>query len=331
MLQSQHIFTGSIYSLGLIELSSISLPLAPTNPFYAHMSLRNTLSGTGVALVTPFLNDGAVDFSALGRIIDFVITGKVEYVVTLGTTGETPTLSRDEKVRIIEFTYERVAGRVPVVVGIGGNNTLELIQDLKDFPLSGATAILSASPYYSKPSQEGIYQHYQMLASEAPKPILLYNVPGRTSRNIAAATTLKLAHHIKNILGIKEASGDMAQCQQILRDRPADFLVVSGDDALAMAQIAVGMDGVISVAANAFPKEFSEMIRLSMKHSMVGAKQMNDFLIAAYELMFVENNPAGVKAFMSEKGLLQNVLRLPMTSLSINFHEQVKQFLLKGR
>jgi 4-hydroxy-tetrahydrodipicolinate synthase len=317
-------------SVRLFELCLISLPLAPINPFHVSMSLRNILSGTGVALVTPFAADGSVDFPSLGNIIDFVIAGKVEYVVTLGTTGETPTLSRDEKIGIITFTYERVKGRVPVVVGIGGNNTHELLADLKEFPLADATAILSASPYYSKPSQEGIYQHYKAFAAASPKPVLLYNVPGRSGRNVAASTTLRLAREVENIAGIKEASGDMAQCQLILRDRPIDFLVASGDDALAMAQVAVGMDGVISVAANAFPKEFSEMIRLSLKHSLVGAKQMNDYLIAAYELMFVENNPAGVKAFMNEKGLLKNILRLPMTSLSEVYHQQVREFLAKS-
>ena len=226
------------------------------------MSFRDQLRGTGVALVTPFKDNMEIDFPALERVIDFVINNGVEYVITLGTTGETPTLSKDEKVELILFTYEKVADRVPVVVGIGGNNTLSLIKDLETFPLQKAAAVLSASPYYNKPSQEGIYQHYKALAEVSPVPFILYNVPGRTGRNMTAATTLRLAHDFKNIVGIKEASGDMAQSMQILKDKPADFLVVSGDDNLAMPQIACGMDGVISVAANCLPKQFSEMVRL---------------------------------------------------------------------
>ncbi|HEX4852381.1 MAG TPA: 4-hydroxy-tetrahydrodipicolinate synthase, partial [Puia sp.] len=253
--------------------------------------LREILHGTGVALVTPFSADLEIDYPALNRVIDFVIRGGVEYVVTLGTTGETPTLSRDEKIALIQHTYEQVAGRVPVVVGIGGNNTEELLNDLDEFPLEKATAILSASPYYSKPSQEGLFVHYKVLAEASPKPILLYNVPSRTGRNISASTTIRLAKEVDNIAGIKEASGDMVQCMQILRDRPEDFLVVSGDDALAFPQVACGMDGVISVAANSFPGNFSEMVRCALKGELVTAKTINDQLIDGYELLFAENNP----------------------------------------
>lgn len=293
------------------------------------MSLRQTLQGTGVALVTPFKANTQVDFDALGKLIDFVIKGGVEYVVTLGTTGETPTLSKDEKKDIILYTYEKVGARVPVVAGIGGNDTQELLKDFQYFPLDKATAVLSASPYYNKPSQEGIFQHYKMLAAASPKPILLYNVPGRTGRNMTAATTLRLAHEVPNIAGMKEASGDMAQCSLILRDRPENFLVVSGDDALTFAQTATGMDGVISVAANAFPQQFTDMVRSSLKADLKGAKQLNDQLIAAYDLMFAENNPAGVKAFLTELGLIENNLRLPMTPLSEGLYKQVKAYLKK--
>ncbi len=204
---------------------------------------------SGVALITPFQSDTSVDYAALANVIDHVISGGVEYVVTLGTTGETPTLSKEEKKRIAQFTYEKVAERVPVVVGIGGNNTAEVLHELGTFPLDMAVAVLSASPSYSKPSQEGLFQHYKALAAASPKPIIMYNVPGRTGRNLNAATTIRLAREVKNIAGIKEASGDMAQCMEILRDKPDEFLVVSGDDALAMPQIACGMEGVISVAA----------------------------------------------------------------------------------
>jgi 4-hydroxy-tetrahydrodipicolinate synthase len=291
------------------------------------MSFRDQLRGTGVALVTPFKDNMEIDYPALERVIDFVINNGVEYVITLGTTGETPTLSKDEKIELILFTYEKVADRVPVVVGIGGNNTLSLIKDLETFPLQKAAAVLSASPYYNKPSQEGIYQHYKALAEVSPLPIILYNVPGRTGRNMTAATTLRLAQDFKNIIGIKEASGDMAQSMQILKDKPADFLVVSGDDNLAMPQIACGMDGVISVAANCLPKQFSEMVRLSLKGNFTAAKILNDQMLEAYDLLFAENNPAGVKAFMTELDLLENHLRLPVVPLSDALHSSVKNYL----
>jgi len=288
------------------------------------MSLSNRLRGTGVALVTPFTANFEIDYDALGKVIDFVIRDGVEYVVTLGTTGETPTLRKDEKKAIANFTYEKVDGRVPVVVGIGGNSTQEVIDDLQSIPLDKAIAVLSASPYYNKPSQEGLYQHYKAIAASTDKPILLYNVPGRTGRNIDADTILRLARDIGNIAGLKEAGGDMAQCMKVLRDKPADFFVVSGDDALALPQIACGMEGVISVAANSFPKAFSEMVRLSLKSDFKNAKALNDKLIEAYEIMFAENNPAGVKAFMAEMGLLGNYFRLPVTPLSGPLHAKVK-------
>ena len=291
------------------------------------MNFRDQLRGTGVALVTPFKDNMEIDFPALEHVINYVIDNGVEYVITLGTTGETPTLSKEEKIELILFTYEKVADRVPVVVGIGGNNTLSLIKDLETFPLQKAAAVLSASPYYNKPSQEGIYQHYKALAEVSPKPIILYNVPGRTGRNMTAATTIRLANDFKNIIGIKEASGDMVQSMQILKDKPADFLVVSGDDNLAMAQIACGMDGVISVAANCLPKQFSEMVRLSLQGNFAAAKLLNDQMLEAYDLLFAENNPAGVKAFMTELKLLGNHLRLPVVPLSEGLHTSVKQYL----
>ena len=292
------------------------------------MSLRQQLQGTGVALVTPFTANFQVDFNALGNVIDAMINGGVEYLITLGTTGETPTLDKQEKLDIVNYTFDKVAGRVPVIVGIGGNNTAELIKDLHHFPLDKAVAVLSASPNYNKPSQEGIIQHYKALAEASPKPIILYNVPGRTGRNMTAATTLALAQ-VPNIAGMKEAGGDMVQCMQILRHRPNDFLVVSGDDALALPQLACGMDGVISVAANAFPKEFSDMVRLCLKNNFPAAKEINDALLDAYDLMFTENNPAGVKAFMAEQGLLTNAVRLPVVPLSGGLHSKVKAYLKK--
>jgi 4-hydroxy-tetrahydrodipicolinate synthase len=289
-------------------------------------NLISTLSGTGVALVTPFNAAMAIDEAALARVIEHVIAGGVEYIVTLGTTGETPTLSREEKVRIARYTIEVVNGRVPVVIGAGGSDTREVIREIEKLPTDHAVAILSASPYYSKPSQEGIYQHYKAIAEASPKPLLLYNVPGRTARNVDASTVLRLAE-LPNIAGIKEAGGDMAQCALILRDRPADFLVVSGDDALAFAQIAIGMQGVISVAANSYPQAFSNMIRAALAGDLKKTKKLNDSLIEGYELLFVENNPAGVKAALTELGLIENELRLPLVPLSSNYHEQLKKYL----
>jgi 4-hydroxy-tetrahydrodipicolinate synthase len=291
------------------------------------MSVRDQLTGTGVALVTPFNEDGSVDFESLEKLIDFVIDGGVNYVVTLGTTGETPTLSKEEKKDIINQTFHFVAGRVPVVVGIGGNNTSEIVKDIETLPIEKATAILSASPYYNKPSQEGLYQHYKALAASTNKPIILYNVPGRTGSNIAASTTIRLANEIENINGIKEASGNMMQCMQILRDKPQEFLVVSGDDALALGQIACGMRGVISVAANCFPKEFSELVSHALEDNFDAARKINQALLQGYDILFAENNPAGVKAFLSELGVIKNNLRLPLVPLSEGVYKQVKAYL----
>ncbi len=293
------------------------------------MTLRNILKGTGVALVTPFKSNFEVDYDALDSVIDFVIRGGVEYLVSLGTTGETPTLDRSEKIAIANFTFEKANGRVPVVIGIGGNNTTELVRDLETFPVEKSVAVLSASPYYSKPSQEGLYQHYKTLAEASSKPLLLYNVPGRTGRNVNASTTIRLANEVENVLGIKEASGDMTQCMQILRDRPDEFLVVSGDDNLAMPQIACGMDGVISVAANCLPAKFSELVRLCLEGNFKKAKQLNDEMLEAYELLFAENNPAGVKAFLAELKLIGNYLRLPLVPLSQGLYGKVRSYLDK--
>lgn len=293
------------------------------------MQIQQQLRGTGVAVVTPFTEDNQVDYTALGKVLDNLVNNKVEYLVVLGTTGETPVLSNAEKISILEFTYEKINQQIPIVVGIGGNDTADLIHDLTHFPLDKATAVLSASPYYNKPSQEGIFQHYKMIAAASPKPILLYNVPGRTGRNMTAATTLRIAREIPNIIGIKEASGDMAQCMQILRDRPNNFLVLSGDDALALPQLACGMEGVISVAANAFPLEFGDMVRACLNNDYTTARQINNGLMEAYDLMFVENNPAGVKAFMAIQGLINNQLRMPNVPLSAPVFEQINNWLKK--
>ncbi len=288
--------------------------------------LRETLKGTGVALVTPFKKDKSIDFAALENLIDAQIIGGVDYLVTLGTTGESVVLSEAEKIEVLNCTFNKVNGRVPVVVGIGGNNTAEVIKSFSKYPIDKAVAILSVTPYYNKPSQEGLYQHYIALADAAPKPILLYNVPGRTGRNMTAATTLRLASH-PNIAGIKEAGPEMAQTIAILKDRPSDFVVLSGDDEIVMAQIACGMDGVISVAANAFPKAFSDMIRFAMAGDFSMAKRINDLLVEGYSYMYEENNPAGVKAYMAEMGMLENELRLPLVPVSASLQSKIQDYL----
>jgi len=288
--------------------------------------LRQTLKGTGVALVTPFKKDKSIDFAALENLIDIQIQGGVDYVVTLGTTGESVVLSSEEKLEVFNCTVKKVNGRVPIVIGIGGNNTAEVIKSFSKFDLTKVVAILSVTPYYNKPSQEGLYQHYIALADAAPKPILLYNVPGRTGRNMTAATTLRLSAH-PNIAGIKEAGPEMAQTIAILKDRPTDFLVVSGDDEIVMAQIACGMDGVISVAANAFPKPFSDMIRYCMAGDFSMAKRLNDLMIEGYSYMYEENNPSGIKAFMFEQGIIENEFRLPLVPVSAGLQQKIHDYL----
>ncbi|MBL0355477.1 MAG: 4-hydroxy-tetrahydrodipicolinate synthase [Chitinophagaceae bacterium] len=291
------------------------------------MTIREQLRGTGVAIVTPFREDESVDFDALGKVIDFIIGNGIDYIVTLGTTGETPTVDKQEKFDIINYTFEKVNSRVPIVVGIGGNNTKEVVNAVQSYPIDKAAAILSAAPYYNKPSQEGIYQHYKAIAAASPKPIIMYNVPGRTGRNMEPATTIRLANEVSNITGIKEAGNSVPQCMQLLRDRPEHFLIVSGDDDLVLPELAGGMDGVISVAANCFPKNFSKMVRAGLSNDFATAKKLNDPLIEAYNLLFAENNPAGVKAFLSEMGLIKNVLRLPLVPLSQPVLQKVKAYL----
>ena len=288
--------------------------------------LRETLKGTGVALITPFKKDKSIDFTALENLIDIQIAGGLDYLVTLGTTGESVVLSDEEKIEVFNCTVKKVNGRVPIVIGIGGNDTGAVIKSFGKFDLSKVVAILSVSPYYNKPSQEGLYQHYIALADAAPKPILLYNVPGRTGRNMTAATTLRLASH-PNIAGIKEAVSELTQMIAILKDRPSDFLVVSGDDEMVMAQMACGCDGVISVAANAFAKPFSDMIRFAMAGDFSMAKRVNDLLAEGYTYMFEENNPAGIKAFMFEQGLIQNELRLPLVPVSAPLQAKIHNYL----
>lgn len=289
------------------------------------------LRGSGVALVTPFKANESIDWNALEKLIDHVINGGIDYVVSLGTTGETPTLSAEEKLDIIKFTFEKVNKRIPVVVGIGDYNTRDVVKRLETCPLDEAIAILSVAPYYSKPSQEGIFQHYKAIAHASPKPVILYNVPGRTGRNMTADTTLRLAHEVENIVAMKEASGDMVQCMQIIKDKPKDFLVISGDDALALPQLACGMDGVISVAANYFAADFSAMVKAALADDMPTARSLHYKLHEAFDLMFAENNPAGIKAFLQHGGLMEQAFRLPVVPVSSGLNEKIKAYLDKNK
>jgi len=278
--------------------------------------MHNKFRGTGVALITPFHKDGSIDFNCLGGLIDNIINKGVNYLVALGTTGESVTLSKDEKTAIIGFVVEQVAGRVPVVLGLGGNNTQEIINCIRSYDFEGIAAILSVTPYYSKPSQKGLYQHYKIIGNLSPVPVILYNVPGRTSVNMSAETTLRLAYDIEGIIGIKEASGDMLQCMAIIKDRPKDFLVISGDDALTLPLISIGGDGVISVVANAYPNEFSGLVDNALKGNIAKAQTAHYLLLELIENLFVEGNPAGVKAVLELLGQCENNLRLPLTQIS---------------
>ena len=283
--------------------------------------------GTGVALVTPFKKDKSVDFDALEKLVDFVIKDGVDYIVALGTTGETPTLSHAEKLDVLFNIIEKNDKRVPIVCGLGGNNTLEIIRQFESYPMDKVDAILSVSPYYSKPTQAGIIAHYSELNKHTPVPIILYNVPGRTNSNMLASTTISLANECENIVAMKEASGNIAQCMELVQHKPKHFTLLSGDDNLAMAQIACGFEGVISVAANCFPKDMSALIQAAMKHAFTHAQKLQYKLLDGLDLLFVEGNPAGVKCVLAEMGLCENELRLPLLPVSEATHTQIKHFL----
>ncbi len=289
--------------------------------------LQEQLRGTGVALVTPFTTQETIDWRSLEKLIDHVINGGVEYVVTLGPTGETPTLSAEEKLDLIKFTFEKVNKRVPVVVGVGDYNTKDVVKRLETCPLDEAAAVLSVAPYYSKPTQEGIYQHYKAIAAASPKPVILYNVPGRTGRNMTAETTLRIAKEVENVIAMKEASGDMLQCMEIIARKPEGFLVISGDDGVAFPQLACGMDGVISVAANYFAKDFSDMVRAALDENYTEARRLHYRMLEGFDLMFAENNPAGIKAFLHFDKLVENVFRLPVVPVTESLQSRIGAYL----
>lgn len=285
--------------------------------------------GTGVALVTPFNSNGTINFEGLSKVIELNISGGTEYLVSLGTTGESVVLSKEEKKEILSFTVAQVAGRVPVVAGFGGNNTAEIVKDLATQDFNGIDAVLSVSPYYNKPTQAGIFEHYKTIAKASPKPVILYNVPGRTGSNMQAATTLKIANEVENIIGIKEAAGDFTQAMQLAKYRPKDFLLISGDDNITLGLIAYGFDGVISVVGQAFPKIFSEMVRQALAGNFETARQLHFKLNDITDMLFAEGNPGGIKYALEVLGICESNLRLPLVAISDSLKEKMKKAMLE--
>lgn len=285
--------------------------------------IQQKLKGTGVALVTPFTKDGQIDYPALDKLINHCIAGGVEYLVSLGTTGESVTLSKDEKIQVLEYTIQANNGRVPLVAGFGGNNTAELVSEISKFHFKGVDAILSVSPYYNKPTQAGIYAHYKSVAEASPVPVLLYNVPGRTGSNVKAETAIKLGEDFKNIIGIKEAAGDFAQAMQLAKYKPKDFLLISGDDNITMGLIAYGFDGVISVVGQAFPAIFTSMVRASLSGDFAKARDLHYKLNDITDMLFAEGNPAGVKHALRHLGVCNDTVRLPLVGLSQQLQQKL--------
>jgi 4-hydroxy-tetrahydrodipicolinate synthase len=285
---------------------------------------QKKLTGTGVAIVTPFRNDGSIDFKSLGKLLDHIIKGGVDYVVPLGTTGESVTLSKDEKKAVVSFVTDTVNCRIPVVVGIGGNNTQDILDAIKQFDFTNIDGLLSVSPYYNKPSQQGIYAHFKAIAGNSPVPVIIYNVPGRTGSNISAETTVRLAEEIKNIVAIKEASGNLSQVMQIVKNKPRDFMVISGDDAITLPMMALGATGAISVVANAFPKAFSEMVNHALEGSFDKASALHYRLLDMMVALFEEGSPSGIKAVLEIIKIGQNNLRLPLVPVSAALHKKLE-------
>ena len=287
------------------------------------------LKGMGVALITPFKDDESIDFDALSKLIEYQIQNGIDYLVVLGTTAETPTLTEQEKNEVLSFVIERVKERVPIVLGLGGNNTRGIVERLKTESFQGVDAILSVVPYYNKPSQEGIYQHYKAIASATKLPVILYNVPGRTGVNMTAETTLRLAREFDNIVAIKEASGNITQMDDIIKNKPKDFMVISGDDGITFPLITLGAVGVISVIGNASPREFSRMVRLALEGDYANALLIHHKFTELFELLFVDGNPAGVKSILSSMGYIRNRLRLPLVPTRITTYEKIRVVLQK--
>lgn len=282
--------------------------------------------GTGVALVTPFKKDFSVDVEALKRIVDFVTEGGVEYLVVLGTTAESVTLSNDEKELVIKTVVEANKGRLPLVLGVGGNNTAKVVEELKTRDFSAFDAILSVSPYYNKPTQEGIYQHFKAVAEASPIPVILYNVPGRTASNMSPSTVIRLANDFKNVIAIKEAAGDIVQAMKLIQNKPKDFLVISGDDMITLPMVLAGGAGVISVIGEGFPKEFSEMVRLGLQRKVEEAYTLHYKLADSIDMIFEQGNPAGIKEVFKTLGLSENTVRLPLVNVNEDLANRLEKF-----
>lgn len=293
------------------------------------MSLRKKFTGTGIAIVTPFHTDGKIDWNSFKRLIEFWIAGKVEYLVVLGTTGESATVHGEEKQQVFSFVAETVNGRLPLIAGIGGNDTQEVMEGFKKFDLKGYEAILSVGPYYNKPNQEGLFQHYKALSDITPLPIMMYNVPSRTGQNITADTQLRIARECRNVFATKEASGNFEQINQIIKYKPDEFMVISGDDPITLPMIAAGAEGLVSVVANAYPKEYAEMVRLCLAGKFTDAQPLHYKYTDIITSMFTEGSPSGVKAYLSEMGLCQNTFRLPVWSVSTSHFGRIKELMKK--
>lgn len=289
--------------------------------------VRNIFKGLGIALITPFNEDGSVDYPTLSKLVEYQLKNGADFLCILATTGETPCLTADEKKQIKDTIVSTVHGRVPILMGCGGNNTAAIVEELKTGDFSGIDGVLSICPYYNKPSQEGLYQHFKAISAATKLPIVLYNVPGRTGVNMTAATTVRLARDCKNIVAIKEASGNLEQVDEIIKNKPSSFDVISGDDALTFPMISCGAVGVISVIGNALPKEFSKMIRLEFKGEYEGARKIHHRFTELFSLLFVDGNPAGVKAMLHEMGFIENVLRLPLVPTRISTLQKMSEIL----
>lgn len=286
---------------------------------------RNKFKGLGVALITPFTSTGEVDYTALRRVLDYQLSNGIDFLCILATTAETPCLTAEEKQNIIQIIQEKVQGRLPILLGMGGNNTAAVVETIKNFDFKGIDGILSVCPYYNKPSQEGLYQHFKTIAEASPVPVVLYNVPGRVGVNMTAETTLRLANDCENIVAIKEASGNFTQIDDIIKNKPADFDVISGDDGITFPLITLGAAGVISVIGNALPKEFSRMVRLALNGDYNNALTIHHKFTELFKLLFVDGNPAGVKAMMNSMGLIENQLRLPLVPARITTFGQISE------
>ena len=289
--------------------------------------VHNIFRGLGIALITPFKEDGSVDFEALQRLLDYQLRNGADFLCILATTSEMPTLTAEERLKIKDFIVDYVQGRVPILMGCGGYNTAAVVRELQEGDFRGVDGILSVCPYYNKPSQEGLYQHFKAIAAATKLPVVLYNVPGRTGVNLKAETTVRLARDCKNIVAIKEASGNLEQVDEIIKNKPRDFDVISGDDALTFPMVSCGAVGVISVIGNALPKEFSKMIRLQMRGEYDAARKIHHRFIDLFSLLFVDGNPAGVKAMLSEMNFISNVLRLPLVPMRIKNMQRMSEIL----